>query len=129
MQFNIITDVAKEKWSRFFKYELEQGNYIVQMYEDTDDTVGFLNKSDCIMIYDGKTKSLVALVERVFKKDFNIFQRFFLLRRGSKVKESISHGLEFFIYNRGEFIEYQVYKRWWYDIANDTGKLFEYVPK
>lgn len=113
---------AKDKWKEWLAYERDSDDYDICVFVDTDDTCGFLPKSDVICVFENKTGALVSLTERVCKKDFNIFQRWAILQKGNRIRKH-RHDYDVFINKRGEFIEFQLYKCWWYDIARDVGQL------
>ena len=122
MDLDVTFQEAKTQWAQWLAYERDSDTYNICVFVDADSTCGFLDKSDVICVFEDKTGDLVSLTERVSKKDFNIFQRWAILRTGKRISKS-RNDYEVFINKRGEFIEFQLYKRWWYDIARDVGHL------
>ena len=127
MIFNITPQEAKEKWKQYFRYEVQRDAYIIQIYEDTDNTCGFLEESDCILMFTTNNNNLCACIERLEKKKYDLLERFRLLLNGKRKLAAVGDGIETFIYKKGDFIEFQMYKRWWYDIANNNGDFFKYA--
>lgn len=122
MNFDISFYEAKEKWGKWLAYSKDADDYDILVFTDTDATCGFLPKSDVICVFENRSGVLVAFTERVSKTDFSGFSRWRIIRKGDKLRNSV-YGYEGFINTKGEFIEYQFYKRWWYDIARDVSSL------
>ena len=123
MNFEITAEQAKKDYAKWLVLEKEDENYITQIYADTDDSCGYLPNSDVVMVFEVKSGQMCAIVERVNKKDFSIFGRLKLLIHGKTITRHTDIGVEGFVYDRGEYIEYQFYRRWWYDIAKNVGLL------
>lgn len=123
MNFDITFKEACTKWKNWLAYERDTDTYDTCVFIDTDSTCGYLEKSDVICVFEDKTGDLVSFVERVEKKDFSKLQLWRIRRKGKKLTKDCPFGYEGFMWDRGEFIEFQFYKRWWYDIARDIGDL------
>lgn len=123
MTFDITKDEATEKWGKWLAYTKDAEVYSTCVFADTNNEVGFLPKSDVICVFATKTGDLIAFIERVPKVDFTAFQRYFIKHRGKYLCKHCPYDYEGFVNDRGEFIEFQFYKRWWYDIARNIGNL------
>lgn len=126
MNFDITFCEAQEKWAKWLAYSRDTDDYDILVFVDTDDTCGFLPKSDVICVFENKSGVLVAYTERVSKADFYKFGQWRIIRKGEKLKDSV-YGYEGFLNKKGEFIEYQFYKRWWYDIAKNVSSISSHV--
>lgn len=122
MNFDISLEEAKVRWGKWLAYSKDADDYDILVFIDTDDTCGFLPKSDVICVFENRSGVLVAFTERVEKANFSKFGRWRIVRKGLKLRDTV-YGYEGFINKKGEFIEYQFYKRWWYDIARDVNNL------
>lgn len=123
MRFDITPDEARETWKQFLQQETRRGKYIIQIYIDTDSTCGFIDESDVIFLFDTSTNQMCACIERIEKRKYGIFERLKIELTGKRKLAAAEHGVETYVYKKGDFIEYQMYKRWWYDIAHDTGEF------
>lgn len=122
MNFEITFSEAKEKWKQWLAYSKDADDYDILVFADTDATCGFLPKSDVICVFENKSGTLVAYTERVSKCEFSKFGQWRIIHKGEKLRDSM-YGYEGFLNKKGEFIEYQFYKRWWYDLAKDVNSL------
>ena len=122
MNFDISFYEAKERWKQWLAYSKDADDYDILVFADTDATCGFLPKSDVICVFENKSGVLVAYTERVSKADFSKLSQWRIIRKGEKLRDSV-YGYEGFLNKKGEFIEYQFYKRWWYDIAKDVSNI------
>lgn len=123
MIFDITMQEALDKWSQWLAYRKDTDTYNTCVFVDTTNDVGLLPKSDVICVFSNKTGDLIAFTERIEKKDYNALQRFLIEHRGKRICKRCPYDYEGFMNDRGEFIEFQFYKRWWYDIARNVGNL------
>lgn len=128
MNFDLKEDNIGTLYSQWLSLRKEDDNYITYVLDDTDDSCGYLPKSDVIFVFERRSGQLCAAIERVNKKDFSILGRIKLYFHGKKVTKSPEIGIEGFVYDRGDYIEYQFYRRWWYDIAKNGGMLNSVSP-
>lgn len=123
MDFEMNADQTRTAYGKWLSLEKSNDNYITQVYEDTDSSCGYLPMSDVVFMFERKSGQMCAAIERVNKKDFSIFGRIHLYFHGKRVVKNTEIGIEGFVYDRGDYIEYQFYRRWWYDIAKNGGML------
>ena len=121
MKFDLDYYDMRNKFEKYLVYENDTDTYDTLIFIDTPAEVGYLPKSDVICVFDNKTRALLAVVERVRKSDFSIWGRLKLLLHNRRIIRDAPIGYECYVQKRGEFYEYQFYKRWWYDLSIQLG--------
>ena len=104
-------------------YENDTDTYDILIFTDMTVSMCDIEKSDIICVFDDTTGAALAFIERVRKSDLSMFKRLTLFFHNRKVMRETPIGYECYIKKKGEYIEYQFYKRWWYDLSIQLGSI------
>ena len=113
----------RDEFSKYLAYENDTDTYDILVFVDTGYDFGYLKRSDAICAFDDMTGSLVAYTERVNKHDLGFIDRLRLPFIKREVMRNTPIGFECFIQNRGDYLEFQFYRRWWYDLNIQFGAI------
>ena len=119
MQFDLDYYDAVEQFKEWISFTHDGDDYDCIIMADTPVHVGKFKHSDLILVYDNHSRKCLAIVERVSKKSVNMLTRWHYLNIAKHVVRNPKYGFEGYLYTKGEYIEIQMYKRWWYDMAKD----------
>lgn len=123
MNFNEDYYELREKYKEYLAYENDTNSYDILIFVDTPQSLGYMEKSDVICVYDNTTRALLAMVERVRKKDLSLWKRLTLPLHTRRILTNAPIGCECYVQKKGDYIEYQFYRRWWYDLSIQLGSI------